>query len=78
MITNREQFEINSITLDCQARISNGADIDDAFKWLDEEIEDIYKGIFHCDEEYEEHQNQEAEGEDEWKKNLKHKDSKKV
>lgn len=43
-LTSEQIYQINTSILDCQARISNGAGIEEAFDWLSEELEIIYAG----------------------------------
>jgi hypothetical protein len=35
-------FQVNSAVNDCYARIENGAEISDAFGWLQEEVAEIF------------------------------------
>lgn len=44
------QFQVNSAILVCEGRISNGAELVAAFKWLQEEIDQIFEGIMIYDE----------------------------
>jgi hypothetical protein len=40
------QYEINSAINCCNGRIESGANIQDAFQWLNEEVQQIYKGEY--------------------------------
>lgn len=44
IINDKIQYQINTSVLDCEARIENGAEIEKAFEWLNEELALIYKG----------------------------------
>lgn len=43
-VFNGIQYQINSAIQSCEGRISTGADITEAFKWLNEEVEKIFAG----------------------------------
>jgi hypothetical protein len=43
------ECQINSAIGACEARIDNGADIEDSFKWLKSEVQKAYKGEFTYD-----------------------------
>lgn len=42
---NKIQYQINSATNACHARIENGAEIHEAFQWLNTEVEQIFNGV---------------------------------
>lgn len=40
----KKEWQIFSAINSCEGRIENGADIDKAFKWLREEVAEIWEG----------------------------------
>lgn len=38
------QYQVNSATNVCNGRIENGANVQEAFKWLQEELDQIFQG----------------------------------
>lgn len=40
-----DAYQLYSALNSCEARIDNGADITEAFGWLQEEIQEIAKGV---------------------------------
>ena len=43
------EWQTNTAIYSCEARICNGADIEDSFKWLRDEIQKAHKGEFTYD-----------------------------